>query len=313
MKKVIGIDLGGTYLRHGLVDESGNILHQAKEVVRKERSETAIIKQIFNGIQPYLKEKPVALGLGVPGIVSTEKGIVYSSPHYPDWNNFSITHLLQNELPIPVVIDNDANLVALGESWLGAGRDWDSFILLTLGTGIGGAIIIDRKIFHGTNGFAGEIGHMVLSAEGPLCPCGSRGCLEVFASASGLKRILAAMIEDGELPQNQALEDLQGAPNHEQVRELSELARKGSGTAAEIWRQFGYYLGIGLASIINATGIQKIILGGGLMGAQDLFLDAAKKELGQRTYQQTALGVEIRKAQLGDPAGILGASRLAFR
>lgn len=313
MKKVIGIDLGGTYLRWGLVDESGNILHQVREVVGKDRSEIAITKQIIDGIQPYLKENPVALGLGVPGIVSSEIGVVYASPHYPDWKNFLIARFIQNELKIPIGIDNDANLVALGESWLGAGKDWECFILLTLGTGIGGAIIIDRKIFHGTNGFAGEMGHMVIEAEGPACPCGSKGCLEVFASASGLKRILAAMIEDGELPQMQALGEILGAPDHEQVRRLSELAREGSEIACEIWRQFGYYLGIGLASVINATGIQKIILGGGIMGAQDLFLDATKKELSHRTYKQTALGVEIRAAKLKDTAGILGASRVALQ
>lgn len=267
----IGIDLGGTHLRMGVVDRQGKILARRKIVVGGLRTPKSIVQLISSNFSEIKSHRPRVrwrIGLGVAGIVG-EGGIVYSSPHYPQWRNFKVAQKLSQRINIPVVVDNDANMVALGELWQGAGQGWDSFLMITLGTGIGGAIVIDKKVFHGDNGFAGEIGHMVVEAKGPRCACGSRGCWEVFASGSGMEK--------------------RGDRN---------------------FGRFAYYLGVGLASLVNVTGIQRIIIGGGLVSKSRFYLPAAIREMKRRTYAKTWAGVKIRLAKLGDDAGVLGAARM---
>lgn len=308
MLKVIGIDLGGTNLRLSLVSKEGRVMGSRRSAIGKDRSEGEIIGRLVEQIRLMtgkIKKGSVgAVGMGVPGIVSAEEGRVYASPHFPAWSHFHLAKRLKTRIKIPVFIDNDANMAALGERWMGAARGFNTFLMVTLGTGIGGALVIDSKVFHGNHGFAGEIGHMVINAEGPRCACGSRGCFETYASATGLSRMAGEFL---------SLRKLSSTDKNDLAVKLARLARRGHQTAIKTYRQFGYYLGIGLASLINATGIQRVVLGGGMMGAKDLFLYAAREELKRRTYAQTYRGIKICHALRGDDGGILGAALTAYR
>ncbi len=315
MKTAIGIDLGGTHLRLALVSERGEILASKKSEIgacRKPEELSRLMASLASEIFQKTGQTTNLFGIGLAGIVSPAEGIVYSSPHFPEWNNVSWKKILSQQLGTAVVIDNDANMIALGEKWMGAAVSWDSFLMIALGTGIGGAIVIDSKIFHGDNGFAGEFGHMVLAPDGSPCGCGGRGCFETFASASGLRRMVEEATIDDEIPGTSELYEILKGKESDLTRRLAELAKKGNQAAREIYEKMGYYLGIGLASLIQVTGIQKIILGGGLAGAADLFLEEAKKEMIRRLYRKTGEGTEIRLSQLGDDAGVLGGALSAL-
>lgn len=316
MKTAIGIDLGGTHLRVALVSSVGKILASKKWPVVSCRDPKELadkMAQLSSEIFQETGKKSGRFGVGLAGIVSPDKGIVYSSPHFPQWNFVPWKKILKKKLGPSVVIDNDVNMIALGEKWKGGARSWDSFLMVALGTGIGGAIVIDSQIFHGDNGFAGEFGHMVLDPSGPPCGCGGNGCFETLASASGLLRMVEEASIDDEIPGTAELNEILKGQESELTRSLAALAKTGNQAAREIYEKMGYYLGIGLASLVQVTGVQRIVLGGGLAGASDYFLKEAKKEMTRRLYKKTGEGVEIRLSQLGDDAGVLGGALSALK
>jgi glucokinase len=309
MKHVIGIDVGGTHIRMSLVNGNGSSSFFHKIVVGQQRDPASILSQLAQGVRQVVSQSgvtPSAIGMGVPGIVSAERGIVYSSPHFPQWKDFFIAKQLSQILSLPVFVDNDANLLAFGEMSMGVAQDWPTFLMFTLGTGIGGGIIIDKRIFRGTRGFAGEFGHINLKRDGEPCGCGSHGCFETFFSSSALVRILKnGKFDDPSLLQLKE-EVVEG--DSQIGLKMAALARTGNKAALAIFSEMAIYLGIGMASLVNAFGIDRIVLGGGLIDASDLFLEISKAEMKRRTYPETAEGIEIRLAQLGDEAGILGAA-----
>jgi len=245
----------------------------------------------------------MALSLGIPGIVSAKTGIVFSSPHFPQWKNFKMRSELQKKLKVPVALDNDANLIALGEHKKGAARDWPTFLMVTLGTGIGGAIVIDSKIFHGTLGFAGEFGHICINPKGPICSCGGRGCLELYASASGLKRLVRTSLQGGKTPPL-----LKSIPRSQLGETLFILAQKKNRGVQKILDQFGFDLGIGLATLVNVTGIQKIVIGGGLLSLSPFYWKAMRQSFKAHIYRKVGQETLFRKGKLGDEAGLVGAA-----
>ncbi|OGP09060.1 MAG: hypothetical protein A2048_06715 [Deltaproteobacteria bacterium GWA2_45_12] len=311
---IVGVDLGGTYVRAGLVDRMGEITQMSKRAVDEIRSQKAVVDLLMELMGTFPKEKVAAISLGVPGIVNAAMGVVHASPHFSEWKDFALQKEIFKNLKKSVFIDNDANRIALGEHWKGAAQEWDTFLMLTLGTGIGGAIIINSQIFHGTHGFTGEFGHIVVEASGPSCPCGGRGCLETFASGSGLVRNLKEVFEsDEDSLELKPIASLLGQESSTIVAGLASQAEKGNLLARDMFLRFGYYLGIGLASLVSATGIQKIILGGGISASSGLFLNECRQEMKNRLYAKTFEGVEIRLAKLGDRAGILGSGLVALQ
>jgi len=308
----IGIDLGGTHLRGALVDSKGNILKSQKKAVGMLRTESEMIGQLAELIESFRQFSSIkGIGVGVPGIVSGEAGIVYASPHFPAWSNFEIKVRLEEKIKQEVCIDNDANLIARGESWKGAATEWNHFLMVTLGTGVGGAIVINGRPFSGEHGFTGEFGHMVIQVDGPQCGCGSRGCLETYVSASALIRMAQLMAVDADWPGSKSIDDILKSETADIVKELAGEAKTGNVAAKALFEQMGYYLAIGLASLVNVTGITKILLGGGVSAAQDLFMPAVMQELPQRTYKKTMELLEVKFQALGDDAGALGAAHLA--
>lgn len=308
----LSVDLGGTKLRMALLTPEGKIVHSqslSSDLVREPKDLVKRLGQELNSLAqgPHGQGAKIAgVALGIPGLVDSERGIILRSPHFPLWHDFSLKADLEPNLPFPIFLENDANQAALGEAWFGAGKNWNDFIMLTLGTGVGGGIVVDRKIFHGSEGFAGEVGHMVIDRDGLPGALGIQGTLETFTSLSGL-RIQLEAIQKGSRKefQDDAILELNPA-SPELPKDLVQLASAGNGSAQGVWREFGEALACGIGSLGNILGIFKFVIGGGLAGAWDYFYEPCLKELPKRMYAATAKKVDLQKAQLGNEAGIIG-------
>jgi glucokinase len=309
---VIGVDLGGTNVRTAVLNRDGEVLARHKEATNVAEGKEKVIARLvafINGQREFASREGhsvAAVGVGSPGVILSEKGIVVKSPNFPDWNNLPLRQRLEEALDLPVVIENDANAAALGEQWLGAGRRIRTMILITLGTGVGGGIVLDRKLWSGTDGMAGEIGHMTLFPDGRQCSCGNRGCLEMYASARGIVMNYGEELEKDQVPQSDPRR------NYTAVR-IYDAARGGDARAASAMRRMGRHLGIGLASLINIFNPEMIVIGGGVKESWDLFIADTRDEVRKRAFAYPAERTDIVPAVLGDDAGMVGAAALALR
>lgn len=308
----IGLDIGGSAIKGAAVSPEGEIsARKIRETESKAPTPIIIdnIRQVITELTEPRGKQPVAVGMGIPGAIQFDKGIVSRSPHFPNWTNYDLRSSLIEKVQVPLFIDNDANCAALGESWLGAGRDIPHFLLLTLGTGIGGGIIIGTKVFRGIDGMAAEIGHIIVEPEGRPCGCGGKGCLEKYVSAH-------SAVE-------QALEqyDSEDASNLRRITEASmekvtskilyELAKDGDPFCLSLFRRMGRYLGIGFVDLIHIFNMERIVIGGGMNAAWDLLIPSAIEEMKSRSYKAPAERVKIVPAECGEDAGVLGAVYLA--
>jgi glucokinase len=308
VKKIfLSVDLGGTNLRLGRLTEQGEIQkiwNGAAAAVGRPEDLIAILARESRGMAAEIPGAEIrGLALGIPGLVDFRSGTVLQSPHFPLWQDVKLRDELQKQLPFPVAMDNDANQAALGEGWKGAARGWQDFILITLGTGVGGGIVTESRIFRGPFGFAGEVGHIVIDRHGPPGALGSGGTLESFCSQSGLK------LQIGSLQKHQNLAPEIAGLNVESPtlpEELFALAEKGSAAARAIWEDFGRVLGCAVASLGHAFGIFRYVIAGGLAGAWDFFHSACREEALARSYASTREQIQIVRAQLGNDAGLIG-------
>ena len=305
----IGLDLGGTNIRAAAITKEEEILHRVKiatEVSKGKESVIANILKIIETIREKTKGfKLSAIGMGIPGIIFFDKGIVARSPNFPDWIDFNLRERLSKDLDVPFYIDNDANLAAFGEGCIGAGRNYNSFCMLTLGTGVGGGIILNKNIWRGEYGMAGELGHITIYPDGHPCPCGNKGCLEQYASATGIVR----MAMEGNPPSPTFTKG--GKEGIITADMIFQLAKEGDRFALEIFQKMGRILGIGIADLVNILNIELFVLGGGVADSWDYFIDSAIDEIKKRTYRITGERVKVVKAELGDDAGIFGAAYMA--
>jgi glucokinase len=310
-RTVIGVDLGGTNLRTAIVGSEGEILDKHKEASKAADGWVMVVARLIDNIRRQLVigermgAEVVAVGVGAPGVILVDKGIVVKSPNFPDWNNLPLKAELEKALKIPVFIENDANAAALGEKWHGAGRGIKSMIHVTLGTGVGGGIILDNKIWHGADGMAGEIGHMTLIPDGRQCTCGNTGCLETYASARGIVQSFREELEKQELPAAEILKDVTS-------EKVYQAAREGDAVAQRVMKGMGRMLGIGIASLINIFNPERVVIGGGVKDAWPLFIGATHEEIMKRAFQIPAERTEIVPSSLGDDAGMVGAAAVAL-
>jgi len=300
------IDIGGTNLRYGLVSEKGNCIHFNKTAIEKQdKTESGVIHKILvilSSLQKECNAKIKGLGIAIPGFIDFEKEIVTSSPNFPEWKNFSVKKILEEKICLPVVIENDANAFAIGESWKGVGKGFKNFIGITLGTGVGGGVILNGQIWHGIDGSAGEIGHITLYPDGLQCNCGNRGCLEMYASAQAVAR------EGIDLLKEKGLK----ATDRDIALEIFKLANRGNREAIKIFNIIGYYLGVAISDIANILNIDGVVIGGGLSNAWEFIYPAIQKEISYRTNPVSRKGLKILKSKLGDSAAILGMARVVF-
>ncbi|MSO19100.1 MAG: ROK family protein [Acidobacteria bacterium] len=318
MRFAIGVDLGGTSLRVAAVDESGRVLERLSSPVKTLAGRDRVIEQLCESAQVLIAKhgasgNPEAtlagIGAGVPGIIHRETGQLRRSPNLPGWENFPVRDELERRLGARVHLDNDANLAALGEKWLGAGRDVDSMCLITLGTGVGGGLILDGKIWHGFLGMAGEVGHVMVSESGSQCGCVSTGCLETKASATAIVRKARAAIQSSsDSLLSKAV--VSGEPLTAAL--VFRCAQEGDDVARRIYASVGKYLGIALAGLVNTLNLPLYVLGGGVAEAWDAYAPAMFKQLQRSSYIYAEGGTRVVQSQLRGEAGLFGAAHLAL-
>lgn len=325
----IGVDLGGTNLRIAAIDEQGNLLEKLTLGAQVALGRDRVVADMCDAIQGTVSKYHgsgalLGIGIGVPGIIDMRNGMVRKSPNLPDWVDYPVRSEIEKRLGTRVILENDANSAALGEKWLGAARDVDEMAMLTLGTGVGGGLVLGGRIWHGMTGMAGEFGHCTVEPEGVLCGCGNRGCLEAYASATAVVRMAGEAVARGDAP------DLARAAHCNAeftAKAVYNLAIQGDEEAQRIFRRVGRALGIVLSGMVNALNLPMYVIGGGVSSAWDAFSPSIFEELRQRSMVYAATdpepserseataragttGTIITRALLGSDAGLYGAARL---
>ena len=300
-KYIISIDLGGTNTRIALIDRALRIRARVSfstmdYISKRDR----LISEISKGVLSLLKENCIkksqilGLGLGVPGPVNFLEGKVYYLPNIPGWQNTPVRDILEKRISFKVFVDNDVNLMTLAEAKLGAAKDKRNAICLTLGTGVGGGLILEGKLFRGASFCAGEIGHIPISIDGPRCNCGGKGCLERYV---GNKYILS------EAKKKLKMRDIN-------LEKLSELSENGNKIALGIYHNFAKNIGIALTGLINVLNPEVIVIGGGLSFAGNFIFTKIRETIGKRAMPTQSKLVKIKKVILGKDAGLIGAALL---
>jgi glucokinase len=311
----IGVDLGGTNLRVAAVNENGGLFDHLSLETLVERGREDVVNRLTSGILELVNRwkdryQLAGIGVGIPGIIRMKDGILVASPNLPGWENFNVRAQIAKRLNSPFFLENDANAAALGEKWIGAGKDVKHLCFLTMGTGIGGGLIFDGKIWHGVSGMAAELGHVTLYPGGRLCACGNRGCLEAYAAASAVVKAAQEMLQEGKA--SEGLKKLAASGVKMTSAKIYELAKEGDPSAQEIFQMVGRALGMAIANFINIFDLDTFVLGGGAVEAWDAFEKSMFEEVALRSYVWRSDPREILKSSLGSQAGIFGAAYLAF-
>lgn len=290
MQQVIGIDLGGTSIKLGTFTADGTCVKSLNVHTPQPATPEAVLSTILEAINQIDPEnKTIAIGIGTPGPADSTGKIAKVAINLTGWQNVPLAAWLEAKTGKPTILANDANCAGLGEAWLGAGRNFANMILLTLGTGVGGAIILNGKLFIGHNAAAGELGLITLRPDGPMCNSGNQGSLEQYLSISAIRH------RTGKEP-----------------IELGTLAKNGDVQALRFWQDYGTDLGIGLTSLIYVLTPQAIIIGGGVSANFPYFIPSVKAEIEKRVLPSSREGLQILLAELGNNAGMVGAAKLAW-
>ena len=288
--QVLGIDLGGTAIKLGRFLEDGTCLQSLSLPTPQPALPIAVFETLIKGIHLLKTDHCIAIGIGTPGPSDKTGRIAKLAINLPEWVNIPLADWVEKETNLPTTLSNDANCAGLGEAWLGAGRRFQNFILLTLGTGVGGAVFLNGELFTGLQGAGGELGLISINFDGPICNSGNRGSLEQYVSLQGIRR------ETGK-----------------EGLELAELAEKGDPEALAFWQHYGQLLGVGVANLVYILTPEAVILGGGLSASAQFFLPAMVTELNQRVLMPSRENLAIAVAELGNNAGMLGAAKLAWQ
>jgi len=312
-KYAIGVDLGGTSIKLGIVSETGKLIEKISVKTEAEKGPEKVIEKITHSIRDLTQESKYninGIGIGCPGVVTPGKGIVENPPNFPGWNRVNIGKIISKEFKQPVFVDNDANAAAIGELTFGSGKKYNSFIMITLGTGVGGGIVIDKKIYHGDFGAAGEIGHISIDYNGPKCNCGSYGCIEAYAGNQYLReRVREQLKKHTESKMWKLIENDLGKVS---PRNIQEAAEQGDEFATSVINELGFHLGSAFSSLCNVLDISVFIIGGGISGFGEPLFDAIKKTILKRVMAPIKPRVKVLPAKLKNDAGIKGASALVF-
>ncbi|MEO1692792.1 MAG: ROK family protein [Cyanobacteria bacterium J06631_6] len=290
INQVIGIDLGGTAIKLGRFLQDGTCIEAISLPTPQPAHPESVVEAIAQGVRQLNSDFTCrAIGLGMPGPTDKARRIARKSINLPGWDDVPVADWLEEKTGLFTVLENDANCAALGEAWLGAGREFTDFILLTLGTGVGGGIFINGQLFTGRDGAAGELGLITLNPDGYPCRSGNRGSLEQYASIGSIFR------QTGKEP-----------------AEMGRLAAAGEAIALEFWQDYGKTLGAGLASLVYVLTPEAIIIGGGIGASCDFFLPSTLAEINRRVVSPSRVDLQLIPAQLGNQAGMLGAAKLVW-
>jgi len=315
-KVCIGVDLGGTFIKFGLLDED----RQPTEVFQlptPSEGVDAVIAQMVAGAKQAVTaaglglDDVVGVGIGCPGPLSMSKGIVYETPNIPGMKNVPMRDRVSEGVGVPAALENDANAAAYGEFLCGAGKECDDMVLLTLGTGLGGGVIIGGKVVHGAHEIGAELGHMIIVPDGRLCGCGQRGCIEQYCSATFMSRGAQAKLE--ETGRDSSLRQVLADAGEITSKDINEARNAGDEFAAEVWDEMTRYLAMGCVSYARILDPDRIVLSGGMTAAGDDLLGPVTKYYEAFHWKLTEPRTRIALATLGNDAGVIGSAGVAWQ
>jgi glucokinase len=313
---VVAIDLGGTKIALGVVSRQYQVLARAHYPTPASAGVDSVIQRIISAVEQITASANMTssqlcgISIAAAGAIDSRRGIITLSPNLSGWRDIPLGSIIEDRLGIRTWLLNDANAAALGEHHLGAGRGVGSLIYLAIGTGIGGAIIIDGKLYTGACGGAGEIGHMTIDTNGPRCDCGNIGCLEQLAAGKAIAKEAKERLGSGE--RSTLTEAVAGNIEDITAKEVAAAAQKGDPLAGEVINSAATYLGIGMVNLVNIFNPEMIVIGGGVAKMGDLLLNPARRVVMERAFPESVAAVRIVTTELGDDAGLLGAAHFAF-
>lgn len=311
----IGVDLGGTNIRAGMVTEKAKVIVKTSVATEAEKGPDHVLDLISCAVENVMRRSGLSkeliggVGVGAPGTLDTKTGVVLYPPNLPGWRNVPVAETVAGKTGLKVVLENDANAAAYGEYWAGAAKDADTMVMLTVGTGIGGGIIFDGMLIHGNTDAAGELGHMIIEADGAECPCGNHGCLERYASANALARRFGEAVEAGA---DSSLAEKVKSGEAVDSKAIYEAALEGDELSNRIYWETGCYLGIGIVNILHTLNPARVVLAGGLTGAGELLMRPVRETVEKRALPDTQRNLVICFAALGEDAGLIGAAGCAL-
>ncbi len=312
----LGIDLGGTNIKAGVADENANVISKVSIKTHRQDGVDAVVQRMCEAGREAVSQANLdiseieAIGIGAPGTLNHKTGIIIAPPNFPDWQDVPIRDMVSKQLNnLPTTLENDANVAAWAEYWAGAGKGCDSLVMLTLGTGIGGGIILNGRIHRGFHDTAGEIGHMMIKVDDRPCVCGQTGCLEAYSSAMNIAKIATEAVKAG---RESSLKKVLDAGQEITCKLIEEHLRAGDKLAAEIWDDACRYLAIGCIDIANVIDPEMIVFTGGMAKAGDLLLNAVRKHFQEiRSYVFSGIIPKLAISKFGSEAGFIGAAGAA--
>lgn len=313
---LVGIDLGGTNINVGVTDDVGKVITKHAVPLGSPKTRHDVLDAIYRAAEETLSRAGMeadavrAIGIATPGMLDIENGVVVKASNLPDWENVALRDLVRKRFGVPTVLENDANAAAWGEYWAGAGKEVASMVMLTLGTGIGGGIVIDGKLWHGFRDSAAEIGHVTIDYDGRKCACGNIGCLEAYASAASTVRRFIEAVRSGKSSNLERM--VQERPEGVTSKMIYEEALKGDGLCRKIMEETGFYLGVGIVSVLHFLNPEMVVLTGGLTGAGSMLMDPVKRVVSERALPRFREDLQIVFARLGEDAGFIGAAGCAL-
>ncbi len=320
MKIAVGMDIGGTNTKFVLASEDGEVFNsyaKATPLVSAENKDN-YTDLLVEGLQEFLNTGPVqavtarasepiaGIGIGIAGLIDRRSGTVMQSPNISALNGVPLKSIFEKAFSFPVVLENDANIYAYGEKWVGIGKEYSNFAVVTIGTGLGGGLIYNGELYEGPM----EIGHMVVVPSGRYCTCGSSGCLESYASGRAIVDRVVASLEKGS---ESLLSKCCDGNIYKITPEIVyQTALEGDSLSREVFREVGQFLGIGISNLINVLDLEAVIIGGGLIGGWDMYITEIKKETTKRAFNPLSASVNIIKSTLTQDAGSIGAAGYLF-
>ncbi len=313
---IIGVDLGGTNVKTAVVSRDKKILAKDSRPTRAEEGPDAVMDVMEAAVREVMRQagvettQVIAVGFGAPGPMNWQTGVVYSPPNLPGWKNVPLADAMRDRLGMPCYVDNDANVACYGEYWMGAGQGTESMAVFTLGTGVGGGMVIFGRLLRGIDGTAAELGHMTVQRDGRRCGCGARGCLEAYASVTGMVRTAAEGLEAGK---ESALRDLCGGDFAKLTgKMISDAARAGDAFAKYVFEETATWLGLGIATIVNIQNPEMVVLCGGMIAAGDMLFEPVRRVVRENAFEVPAKRCRIVPAGLGEDSGVLGCAGCAL-
>ena len=312
---IIGVDLGGTNVKAAIVTEDKQVVAKDSRPTQASDGPVAIMDLMAQCVRDLMREnglemrQALAAGFGAPGPMNWQTGIVYSPPNLPGWKDVPLADEMQKRLGLPCYVDNDANVACYGEYWLGAGQGADSVVVFTLGTGVGGGIVVFGQLLRGIDGTAAELGHIKVQRDGRLCGCGAHGCLEAYASVTGMVRTAR---ENWDAADTKLKTLCDNNPDALTGKIIHEAAAGGDAYARQVFKETATWLGLGAASMVNALNPERIVLCGGMINAGDMLFDTVRETVLANAFEVPAKRCQILPAGLGGDSGVLGCAGCAL-